>query len=288
MFRVASLGLCNLLFPWARCLVACRKNGWRMISPVWWQMDVFRLWQRSRDTRFYTGLLLTPSSAVTGFKRLCLLSRLRRFPEDEKSLNFNITDNSDLIIEFTGNRDYFTSLLQEHDTVRNELLTLTREEHKSGLAFNFRKSISVHARLGDFSPGNGSDLFTSQYNRRISLDWYVEAVGAIRCSVGQDWPVYIFSDGTDNELRPLLSMHGARRVTFGSALADLWALSQAHVLIASGSTFSMWAAYLGQIPSIWYPGQSRSLCVRTPATQVEWIPGASLPYIFRKSLVDSI
>ena len=259
-----------------------------MISPIWWQIDVFRLWQRCRDTRFYTGLFLTPSNAVTGFKRLSLLSRLPRVSEDQRSLSSSNTDNDGLVIEFTGNGDYFGSLLQEHDIVRNELLALTREEHKSGLAFNFRKSISVHVRLGDFSPANESEVFTSGYNRRIYLNWYAEAVSALRCSVGADWPVYIFSDGTDNELRPLLSIHGARRITFGSALADLWALSHAQVLVASGSTFSMWAAYLGQIPSIWCPGQSRSLCVRIPAIQVEWVPGASLPYGFLKSLASSI
>jgi hypothetical protein len=44
-------------------------------------------------------------------------------------------------------------------------------------------------------------------------------------------------------------------MSFGSAIADLWALSNANVLVASGSTFSMWASYLGRMPVIWHPGQ---------------------------------
>ena len=35
------------------------------------------------------------------------------------------------------------------------------------------------------------------------------------------------------------------------------ALSNAKVLVSSASTFSMWASFLGQIPTIWFPGQMR-------------------------------
>ena len=33
------------------------------------------------------------------------------------------------------------------------------------------------------------------------------------------------------------------------------ALSTCKVLISSASTFSMWASFLGQMPTIWFPGQ---------------------------------
>jgi len=35
------------------------------------------------------------------------------------------------------------------------------------------------------------------------------------------------------------------------------ALSTAKVLVSSASTFSMWASFLGQMPTIWFPGQLR-------------------------------
>ena len=35
------------------------------------------------------------------------------------------------------------------------------------------------------------------------------------------------------------------------------ALSRAPVLVASASTFSMWASHLGRMPVVWFPGQLR-------------------------------
>ena len=35
------------------------------------------------------------------------------------------------------------------------------------------------------------------------------------------------------------------------------ALSRCKVLVSSASTFSMWASFLGQMPTIWFPGQMR-------------------------------
>jgi hypothetical protein len=42
------------------------------------------------------------------------------------------------------------------------------------------------------------------------------------------------------------------------------------LLIASGSTFSMWASYLGRMPVIWYKGQLRQrLYYESPASEIE-------------------
>ena len=35
------------------------------------------------------------------------------------------------------------------------------------------------------------------------------------------------------------------------------ALSECKLIISSGSTFSMWASFIGQNPTIWFPGQMR-------------------------------
>ncbi len=93
--------------------------------------------------------------------------------------------------------------------------------------------MSVHIRLGDFK---GS--------RATPIQWYVNTLNKLRSDVGHDWPIYIFSDGTDEELMPVMRLPNATRLTFGSSLADLLALSKAHILIGSaGSTFSQWASF---------------------------------------------
>ena len=89
---------------------------------------------------------------------------------------------------------------------------------------------------------------------RIPMSWFCAVVNELRRKLGPR-RVLVFSDGTTEELKPLLTLPMTERRTFGSALADLIALSRARVLVAPGSTFSMWGAFLGSVPTIWLRGQ---------------------------------
>jgi hypothetical protein len=76
----------------------------------------------------------------------------------------------------------------------------------------------------------------------------------------------------------LLSQENVRRREFGSSIADILALSRSRILIASGSTFSQWASYLGQIPTITHPGKiDQSVMLENTDTEIEWTPGDAMP-----------
>ena len=60
----------------------------------------------------------------------------------------------------------------------------------------------------------------------------------------------MFSDGSDVELAPLLTMPGVVRSYYGNALADIVAISKCRLLIGSDSTFSGWGAFLGNVPCV--------------------------------------
>jgi hypothetical protein len=139
--------------------------------------------------------------------------------------------------------------------VREELVSITRPQHLKGLMAPHEKSIVLHVRLGDFvAPEGESRIPSGAWCTRMPLPWYQSAIAACRRTLGSDTPVRVFSDGSDDELRPLLSIPRVRRASFGTSIADLHALSTAHVFIASGgSTFSMWASYLGRMPVVWHP-----------------------------------
>ena len=68
---------------------------------------------------------------------------------------------------------------------------------------------------------------------------------------------FVVSDGRDHELAELLNEPNVSRVDRGCAAADLWALSQARVILGSGgSTFTGWGSFLGGAPLALVPGQS--------------------------------
>jgi hypothetical protein len=115
-------------------------------------------------------------------------------------------------------------------------------------------------------------------NSVLPLSWYVDALQAVRTMAGRDVPAYVYSDGTDEELTGLLSLPAVRRREFGSGLGDMLGLSRSRLLIASGSTFSMWGSYLGQVPAIWHPKKLlQHVLIEHPEQEIEWAPGNALP-----------
>lgn len=276
--RISGVGLGNLLFPWARCLVACHLRGWKMIAPQWSQYDVFALWERNRRNRCYFGMLNQPKDAIRGFGRLFRLALLPHLEEPAwPGLRVRETSGNK-IIDFCGVGNYFENLAHDRDHVRAELLAMVRQSHLGRTDIDFKNSIMVHVRFGDFrAPAVNGLSAPSSYNQRIAIEWYTGAVQELRRTFGAEWPVYIVSDGTEDELQPLLRLENTHRLRVKD-LAGLLTLSRAHVLVASGSTYSMWASFLGQMPVLWPPGQRRqSLYPGRSAEEPEWSPGVRLP-----------
>lgn len=285
-FRWWGPGLGNILFPWARSVVAARRLGARPIFPCWPQIRLRALvrFRWRRDSRTYAGLFRNPGTYADGFEKLNAVLRLPRLAESSLSKS---QMESEAIFVFEEREGLFDPILDQHALVRDELISITRPEHLNGFLAARDNSIAVHVRLGDFTvPENGEPQIRSGApNLRIPLDWYANAITACRRALGYEASVRIFSDGSDQELRPLLDISGVRRTSFGTSIGDLHALSVASLFIASGSTFSMWASYLGRMPVIWYPGQLKCrLYYEQPEAEIELESGDDLPENFAECL----
>lgn len=252
-FRTYITGLANLLYPWARALVHARKPGHCLVAPTWPQIEYRKLLRGEVDlSRHYAGYFTALPQWCNGAQRRYHLRTGRRITEAEAA-----SARDDEVIVFSGFDGYCDPIAHQHAYVRDTLRSITRPRHLRGLAQDFSRSISLHVRRGDFEHATPDELRAGKLNQRIPLEWYIEMLHGVRHNLGRPAPAYVFSDGTDAELAQLLAVPGCQRVTFGSAIADLWALSNANLLVASGSTFSMWASYLGRMPVIWHPGQLR-------------------------------
>jgi hypothetical protein len=280
--RLLGPGLGNLLFPWARALVMSSHAGYQLIAPTWPQLKVGTLLRREPDTRFYSGLFDASPSALTGMRRLVALLARKRIAEHEAD---SARDGD--VIEFSGMKGLFLPILNDHAVVRAGLLEITRPSHQAGLHFDFSNSISLHVRLGDFAAAaSQQELLLGKVNLRVPLTWYADMVRGVRDRFGSHIKVYIFSDGSDSELAPLLTMHNCSRLTFGSSIADLLALSRSNLLVASGSTFSMWASYLGRMPVLWHPGQLRCKLYDDSILECEAAAAESLAELSREKIIS--
>lgn len=285
LLRLRGVGLANMLFPWARYVVGARKFGLQKIAPTWSQI-AHRHWIRNdEDKRWYGDLFHPAADEITGPGRLRRLATLKRRLESEAG---KFADDPKSMIVFSGKDDYFRDVLAEHATVREALLKITEPKRIRPLSEGYSPAIAVHVRLGDFKaanvPAGVSVTNTRMTNTRISMDWYVNIIQGLRAQLG-DLKVEVFSDGTDEELRPLTSLSGVARKTFGSSIADILALSCSAILVSSGSTFSMWASYLGRQPVVWHPGRLfQRLFLDCPEAEIESsgkFPSAFLDHCYR-------
>ena len=243
--RLGGAGLGNILFPWATAIVYAKTHNLTRLQTTWKNLKIGTFLRKERDKRMYFDLF-TGKDGVGGLKKFLLLN-------------------------FTNKVKYFSSMdalfepfKHEHNFVKTELLKIINPYHiEKAEEFN-PNSVALHIRMGDFEePENEQLLRDSSWNYRLPLKWYIAIIDKIRLK--SNLPIYIFSDATDKELEEILAFDNCKRAYFGSAISDMIALSRCKILISSASTFSMWASFLGQMPTIWFPGQMRQKLISNPS-----------------------
>jgi hypothetical protein len=252
-----------MLFPWARCVVWCVDTGATMLAPRWFKLRLGPYLRREPDKRRYDRLFRS-NSYKRGPAKMATLLRARAIDETTAP---GLDPNRILVVRFSGLADYFAPFVGKAGLVRTELRRITRPNLVPTPAET--PFMAVHVRLGDFPR-----------SWRQPLDWYGDAVVRARTDLGRRLRVRVYSDGRADELQPLLSHPGVEYVQGRTAITDLLDLAQASAIVASSSTFSMWGAFLGEVPTIWYPGRMWQSATQDPQLQVEWGGDTPLPESF--------
>lgn len=269
--RLGGAGLGNIMFAWARAAVFARDNDCSMIWPTWPSIKLGPILRREQDKRFYGDLFQNRQEAIDGMKKIYLLMTRGRIEESQRE-KIHLKDET--IVEFTGFEGCFEEILYEYEYIY-QLITLNlQSKNQKPLEKDFqkkaRKAAAIHIRLGDFSRVSETEVKNGRHDSALPIDWYVQMIGEVRRYAGEELPFYVFSDGTEEELSPVLSLPGVERVTFGTSIADILALSQFPLLIASGSSFSMWARYLGRANCICYLNQRKQQILTPEENKFEY------------------
>lgn len=260
IFRAGGAGLGNILFIYARAVVYSQKHkNVKMIWPTWPSVKIGPILRREKDKRFYNDLFENKSGYIDGFEKTKLLLSLKKISEKEASINA-VSDNS--IIEFEGFEDCFLPIIDDSQIVLDDIIRNLATKNRKALEFEGKNAICMHVRLGDFNRVTWDEVLQGKHCSSIPIEWYINMGKEIRRIAGYEVKIYVFSDGTDQELKSLLDMGNVERITFGSAIADILALSKAGVFVASGSSFSMWVRYLGRMTTVMFPNQSKQIILR--------------------------
>jgi hypothetical protein len=257
--RLGGAGLGNILFAYARAVVYAEKNNCKLIWPTWPSIKLGPIIRREPDKRFYGDLFQNNCGAISGLQKGIKLITTRH--ESEAAIENSCLKDGTTII-FEGLEGCFEPIMNDYELVRDNLIKNLRKKNRASLDYDFSNSIGVHIRLGDFSRVTETEVRAGRHDSSLPIEWYVTVIQQILQYAGEDKKVYIFSDGTDQELAPVLELKQTQRITFGTSIADIMALSRVPLFVASGSSFSLWARYLGRMSCICYTNQikQRLLC----------------------------
>ncbi len=289
--RLNTNGLGNLLWIWGKCFLWSKDQGVQVIAPNWVQFHPFRYITLNPDLRNYWGYF-TNKGYIKGWRKYYLLCKCKKLSIEtlEKGKPGFAFDESKVIV--FSNMGNFTSFIGRHREIYSELLRIA---HPGCLPEVLQSSpfVAIHIRRGDFGKGTDEELRMGMANLQIPLSWYIVALRSLRVAVGHPFRVIIFSDGNDKELQNLLQEPDVKRSYEKNALKDLLLMSSAAALIASRSSFSLWASYLGQIPTLYHIGArpwTESIIHATPAFELEpeWKEGQPIPGIFVSSVASRI
>lgn len=229
-----------------------------MIAPTWRHLRLGPYLRGERDKRQYQRLFRFPMY-ITGLKRLYLLKQLPQvnaeecnvWEADRKKLSGIVVFNNAMS---KNEETFFHEIIAHHQLVHDALRHITKRQYLPA-KIDYRH-IALHVRMGDFDAAQSeNDLRAGIKNTRIPLAWYSGMLAGLRSRLKRDLPAVVYSDGDDQSLAPLLNGTAVARAPKQSAVTDLLSIAQATVLISSGSGFSQWGSYLGQVPRICFPGQ---------------------------------
>ncbi|MFK4385533.1 hypothetical protein [Bradyrhizobium sp. USDA 223] len=250
--RLSGVGLGNSFFNYFHTYVLSQKHGGRMIHPAWPSFKIGPILRRESRKRFYIGLFRVAGDEIAGVEKLVALAKLGMKANlvsiDEAGASQVSSTGLNLV---SSKRFTFCGLNDYRDDIRKRLLEMIRDPLPADFSWGRSDYIGCHVRLGgDFPPAmDVAELNRGVSNRRIPISWYVGVLKRLK----NDYPnkrILVVSDGRPDELQDLLAL-GAELPPTTSDIGDILTLSSASILVGSNSTFSRWAAFFGNMPSVW-------------------------------------
>jgi hypothetical protein len=156
-------------------------------------------------------------------------------PSVRKLTQNNNDDCLYLFNKVSDDTDLFGCLREHEQMIRKKIYEMLSPKLEKELSGYTVPIISAHIRRGDFKKGNP---ITPE-------SFFINCIKEIRSSVGEDWPITIFTDAGEWEIENVLSLPHAHIAKPKADILDILLMSKSKVIITSrSSTFSYWAAFL--------------------------------------------
>lgn len=256
-------GLGNELVPWARAFLAAQVVGAHALKPAF-GLNKRRYWKHFGTPRYdwilHRGMEhLLP---VVEFKEADYLRHgggdfLDAFHKFADAERLHHRSSYLLVTEgmwggyrhIAAARDFVLATLYQSRFAARNLLRIKERLNPDKIV------VGMHVRLGDFgAPSPEFSDYQGQFNLALPLEWYRNIARSIQKILGDNVQFLVISDGTPEQLKPLLDEISAVTTTDipDSDCSDLLALAQADLLVCSVSSYSAWAAFLSDTSYLWF------------------------------------
>jgi len=271
--RMSGYGLGNCFFCYFHAVILAEKVGATVLYPPWLSLKIGPMLRGASTKRLYWRMFKPyPGERYGIAKFFTLLTKYRRrkFVEIGGAADPQLFRSSLNVITFDPRKFSFNGLHAHRETIRKRLLGIVNDPLPPQHTWGCGNYMAIHVRLSDFAVVDPSVISKERANVRIPLSWYAEITAALRVQYPEK-QIYLFSDGKEDELKPLLEL-GAELYQSGSDMTDLLAMAGAALVVGSNSTYSRWAVFLGDMPSIWLKMRQQAEQPSGPDTPILYVP----------------
>ena len=279
-------GLGNRLFLWARARVFCQEQGLPLVAPRWWRPALGHLLRGTVSPERFAGQIALaglfqagPGDLPWHWRLGPLLAGRTIHGQDGWAAWASGAPDGDgwqdpfpwqgqargrgrSLVLLDRPLYSFDGLNAHGPLLRRELCAITRPRHLQRARAVPLAPIGINIRCGrDFRPppAAGASAEWIGWLQQTPLAWFIETLEAVRAMVGEPVPALVVSDGSEQQLGPLLALPAVQLLRPTNAIVDLLVLGRTRLLLGSGSSsFSAWAAFLGQQTAITAPGHPLS------------------------------
>lgn len=221
------------MLVWARAYVYAHAHGHKLIWPEWSQIHIGSWLRWERDKRLYGNLFKRPHEIEP---RGILNKNLQVFNEGQLDQFEDCKGNA--VLRFEGIDAGFQPLVGDQMLLWRALCRMARGDLQA-LRDSAKEYVGFCVRLGDFKNAGWS----------TPVSWFVARLRELRLQQ-PDQKVWVFSDGSNEELQPLFDDHLVTRApSWKDPLESIAQMSGTRAMIATGgSSFYRWGAFLGNVP----------------------------------------
>lgn len=255
--RIPRAGLGNQLLTWAKAVAFGHRHGLEVLHWGWSVPSRTRVQRILQGNETWRSLMKGSPLVTVGWNAVRAF-RCQRVVEPLLSFE---PSAEDMICHFhlvPPWQDYFGDFRDQREHVLGELrATMRPGVWKSAEALP-APYVIANLRMGDFAVVTAGVDFSKVGQHRTPFTYFQNAIAGIRHFAGWNVPIHLVSDGTSEELAPLLeAVPGITLVPQRPALVNLLWMSKAKAIIASaGSTFSFWAGFMGESAVMHHPAHT--------------------------------